>query len=121
MGCSHTLAEEKMQKDTTALAMQAQLLKDKLKKVRSVRILIKLKKDSGRSPVSKDMPSPSLLQRQTQFLEKMQGEGVISGKVLKGTSLILMTVTKEGLERLLQTQMVDTIQEDQPQKPFGLK
>jgi len=106
-GCTHSQAEESMLQEPTPLELQVQNLKAKLAPEQRVRILIRLKE-----------PSP---ENHARFLEGMKGKEVISAKALTGTPLVLMVITKEGLDRLLTMDMVETIQEDQPQRPSRAK
>jgi len=126
LGCMYSVAEEPSDTTRTQLENTVQAIKQKLQHQKSVRILVRLKESPPGLENQEGLLSPqhqkeALLIRQKQFVNEMKGEGILSGKPLKGSSFILMVITKEGLDRLLATQQVDTIQEDRPGKPFGLK
>ena len=113
-----------MLREPTPLEIQVQALKAKLAPEQTVRILVKLKEPIPESRANDEASgsptlAPSLPEAQARFLEGIQGPEVVSAKALTGTPLVLLVITKEGLDRLLSIDMVERIQEDQPQKPFG--
>ncbi len=115
-----------MRHQPTPLEIQVQELKARLTTEQTVRLLIKLKDPSLETPEEEgqlDGPrsTPSLLETQARFLEGIKGKEVISAKPLGKTPLVILVIKKEGLDRLLQMEMVEQIQEDQPQKPFGVR
>ncbi len=109
-------------KKSKALELQIESLRAKLQDKKTVRVLVKLKKESGEETISPPVPSPpgSLSKAQESFVQQVAGHGVKSLEPLKGTSLVVMTITQEGLDRVIATQQVQTIHEDSPQQPFGL-
>ncbi len=115
--------EPVVDKESKALELQIQTLRAKLQDIKAVRVLVKLKKETREESPPPSVPQPpgSLSKAQESFVQQVAGQGVTALEPLQGTSLVLMTLTEEGLERVIATQQVQTIHEDSPLQPFGIR